>query len=216
MQRIKQSMTARRTRKPRAVKRFTRLRQAVSCSLSILAVTVLCSCAGTRATPTFIQPSTAAIGQATAEAKAHTTKAQVSGRAAKQSIKQAEAKAPQAKLELELAGQQVDTLLTELDQTQDALSRSEGSRTQLDSELRTQTKLANQASTDLRELQPRLTAVTHKYHRAKLILGSLMTGAIALLMWKFKAMLAFIPPPYNLVVMAGAPVVAGTLIYLLL
>lgn len=117
----------------------------------------------------------------------------------------------------------VNALEHELDSAQEALSRAEGAREAAQGQADEQTRRANLEATEhekanLQILQQReeIKVIKAKHHRARFILSGLAFLAVGYAMWRFKALFAVIPPPYNLIVMLGAPAVVALLINLLL
>jgi hypothetical protein len=96
----------------------------------------------------------------------------------------------------------------------DALAAAGDKTLLLDSAVRNQTDLLN------RTIDEKNTAITErddavrKYHALKFFLCLLAAGAVLFIAWRFRALLVFIPPPYNLVAIGALPVLVFTFLWI--
>jgi PBP1b-binding outer membrane lipoprotein LpoB len=76
----------------------------------------------------------------------------------------------------------------------------------LDSSIRNQTDLLNAAIDEKNAAIIERDDAVSKYHKLKFFLCLLAAGVVLSLAWRFRGLLVFIPPPYNLVAIGALPV----------
>ncbi len=176
---------------------------------------VFTACGTMHNPPTFTAPSTRPIeqaheriGKSQKETASHISKA-------KEIVKTLHLSLPEDQRKIDALTAELDGAQSALSDANAALSESEGARKAVDEQNLALVKRANVVSDTLRTIEPKLATVTHKYHRTKTILAGLASGFVALLLWKFKFLLAALGP-YSPIAFIGGPAAAAALVWLLL
>jgi len=84
----------------------------------------------------------------------------------------------------------------------------------LDSAVRNQTDVLNRTIDEKNSAITERDSAVGKYHHLKFWICLLAAGAVLSLAWRFKSLLLFIPPPYNLVAIGALPVLTFAFLWI--
>jgi len=147
------------------------------------------------------------------EASSHVSNAQTHAQKAKESVADAKAAAKVGAIDLnrlhvalDLANQEIDALTQELNVTQQALAYGARASTELQGKINDQTDSLNKANDEKNRALKAADDAERRYHHLKFWVCALAAVAAGLLVFRLKALLFLIPPPYNFIVGAAVPV----------
>jgi len=177
-----------------------------------LSAIALClgGCASPRSAIRYSPPSVAPVREQISEAGSHVTNAQTHAQAAKRAVAAAVSAANKYKdaelnLQLVAADHEIDALTVELNSAQTALRSANTNVDSLEHKIGDQTNLLNTANDEKNAALTKAHAAARRYHKLKFWVCALAAAATALLIFRFKALLFLIPPPYNFIVGAAVP-----------
>ena len=106
---------------------------------------------------------------------------------------------------LSLADKHVDSLTRELLAAKAEAGTAQRALGVLEQQVNEQTKRANNVAAKYDALRPKHDALQTKHRRLKWIVSGALTALACALLWRFKGLLAIVPPPFNLVALVAAP-----------
>jgi hypothetical protein len=184
------------------------------------AMLFLASCAHRKlATIRYSPPSTAPVQEKISDAKSSNTAAisaadSVTALIAEAQTALAVSDLPRVGHALGVAESMAKDLGNQLSVTQSSLTIAGDRTLLLDSAVRNQTTLLNNAIDEKNAAITARDVAVSKYHRLKFFVCLLAAGAVLSLAWRFRGLLAFIPPPYNLVAIGALPVITFTALWI--
>lgn len=165
----------------------------------LLSTSYLCSCSGVpRKTQLhYSPPSTAGIHKPLDGAKASAADAKSSVAAAVSAAEKGDLDT--VKVELRAANDYIDQLTRQLLNTEEAVGYYE-------KKVVSQTDAANKAIDEKNHAIDVANAAVSRYHKLKFAVCLLAAAAALLLVFQFRALFIFIPPPYNLIALGVVPI----------
>ena len=166
----------------------------------------MASCAAPAGPHNFKPPSVVPVKEKIAESKTHIKSAQTASKTL----------SDETAVKSKAWQEAYDLLQKELSDAYLSATTAEERADQLQTQNNTLATAANQIDDKSIAAEKREAIVLTKYHKVKWILTMAATGLAFLLLWQFKGLISFIPPPYSFIVILGAPAIAGFLVFLLL
>jgi hypothetical protein len=176
------------------------------------------SCANSpkRSTIRYSAPSTAPVQQKISDAKSSVAAAVSAADSVSAAIADAKSINTDVKVghALGVAESRAKDLSTQLASAQGSLIDAGDKTLLLDSAVRNQTDLLNTCGDEKNAAITERDSAVRKYHDLKFFVCLLAAGAVLSLAWRFRGLLAFIPPPCNLVAIGALPLVIFTFLWI--
>ncbi|TMJ17788.1 MAG: hypothetical protein E6G94_01425 [Alphaproteobacteria bacterium] len=159
----------------------------------------------------YSAPSVAPVREKLSDAQSLSVAEATTGVAAQLALARAKTLAPQVpdlQEAIAEASGQVEHLLEVNANLQAALKEVGAKLAVYETATNLQTTLLNSANDAKNSAITERDIAVAKYHRLKFLVCLLAAGAVLSLAWRFKTLLLFIPPPYDLVAIGALPVIA--------